>query len=209
MNQQEELERARLHPDVIKNQIKQNGRRATAEAYSPSNPPPYPVTSVNGQTGDVSIAVPALPISVSKGGTGADNAADARTNLGLGSAATEDIVPVSKGGTGADNAADARVNLGVEQSSKNNIGTGINLASYTSTYYTCPSDGFLACTCASTPSAKAIARIYGAAGETNFAQIGGWSNGTYATWTTLVRKGMRVKVVTLENSGGVIFYPLE
>ena len=48
-----ELEQAMRHPDVIKNQIKQNGRRATEEAYSPSNPPPYPVTSVNGQTGDV------------------------------------------------------------------------------------------------------------------------------------------------------------
>lgn len=47
-----EVEQAMRHPDVIKNQIKQNGRRPTEEAYSPSNPPPYPVTSVNGKTGD-------------------------------------------------------------------------------------------------------------------------------------------------------------
>lgn len=48
------------------------------------------------------------------GGTGANNASDARDNLGLGDVAVEDIVPVSKGGTGADNAADARTNLGVK-----------------------------------------------------------------------------------------------
>lgn len=48
-----ELEQAMRHPDVIKNQIKQNGGRETVVPYSPSNPPPYPVTSVNGQTGDV------------------------------------------------------------------------------------------------------------------------------------------------------------
>lgn len=41
---------------------------------------------------------PSVPLE--KGGTGADNAKDARANLGLGKVATEDIVPVSKGGTG-------------------------------------------------------------------------------------------------------------
>lgn len=50
-----ELEQAMRHPDVIRNEIKQNGRRAVTEAYSPDNPPPYPVTSVNGQTEDVVI----------------------------------------------------------------------------------------------------------------------------------------------------------
>ena len=41
-----ELEQALRHPDVIRNEIKQNGRRAVTEAYSPDNPPPYPVTSI-------------------------------------------------------------------------------------------------------------------------------------------------------------------
>ena len=35
------------------------------------------------------------------GGTGANNVNDARTNLGLGSAAIESTIPVAKGGTGA------------------------------------------------------------------------------------------------------------
>ena len=49
---------------------------------------------------------------VNKGGTGATTAAAARTNLGLGTVAVENIVPVNKGGTGATTAAAARTNLG-------------------------------------------------------------------------------------------------
>lgn len=50
---------------------------------------------------------------VTSGGTGANNVTDARSNLGLGSVATENILPVSKGGTGSDNMATARNNLGL------------------------------------------------------------------------------------------------
>lgn len=39
-------------------------------------------------------------ICIAMGGTGADNAEDARKNLGIGGVATEDVLPVSKGGTG-------------------------------------------------------------------------------------------------------------
>ena len=48
------LDQAKRHPDVVKNIIKKDGRKG-AIPYSSSNPPPYPVTSVNGQEGDVLI----------------------------------------------------------------------------------------------------------------------------------------------------------
>lgn len=76
------LERARLHPDVLKN-LNKNKKLKTAEAYSEDNPPPYPVTSVNGQTGDVDIPTVNLPVSVQNGGTGETTAAQAAKNLGV------------------------------------------------------------------------------------------------------------------------------
>ena len=31
--------------------------------YGPNNPPPYPVTSINGQTGAVTVSVPIVPFT--------------------------------------------------------------------------------------------------------------------------------------------------
>lgn len=62
-------------------------------------------------------------LKLDHGGTGADNAADARDNLGLGDVATEDIVPVSKGGTGATDVTTAQTNLGLNGKAFN---TGIS-----------------------------------------------------------------------------------
>lgn len=52
-------------------------------------------------------------IPVANGGTGSGTASGARTNLGLGSVATESKVPLNKGGTNATDAAGARSNLGL------------------------------------------------------------------------------------------------
>ncbi|MGI9304144.1 MAG: hypothetical protein ACR2RB_15790, partial [Gammaproteobacteria bacterium] len=89
-----------------------------------------------------------IPIPVSQGGTGANNAPDARTNLGLGNAAVLDagvgpnelvqrdaagnipgigsassVTPIARGGTGATSAAGARTNLGLGTASTRNTGT--------------------------------------------------------------------------------------
>lgn len=63
------------------------------------------------QWGGVSWA--AMIIGITGGGTGASDAAGARTNLGLGAVSVESILPIVKGGTGGTDVASARANLGL------------------------------------------------------------------------------------------------
>jgi hypothetical protein len=89
----------------------------------------------------------------------------------------------------------------------NNMGTSVNLASYTSTFYTFPTDGYVMVNAGAASTSKAIVRIYPANESTNIS-IGGWNTGNYPSWATFVRKGMKAKVATLENQGTIYFYPL-
>lgn len=45
------------------------GNVDNVKQYSASNPPPYPVTSVNGKTGNVTIDIPVAGINISTSGT--------------------------------------------------------------------------------------------------------------------------------------------
>ena len=115
------------------------------------------------------------------------------------------VLKPSAGGTGANSVDGAREALGLAD---NNFGSGVIVDSYTTSYYTIPSDGYVIAQCSANPNSKAEVRVYGADGETNYIELGGWGNSTYATYLTFVRKGMRIKVTTVENGGHVIYVPL-
>lgn len=61
----------------------------------------------------------------------------------LGDVASEDIVPVSKGGTGADNAADARTNLGLSNVKVHQFTASVTLSANVQTYKAFSTSGIL------------------------------------------------------------------
>lgn len=95
----------------------------------------------------------------------------------------------------------------LQKTSANVKVTTVTLDSYTGSDYTFPSDGYLATTCGSASNAQASASLRDANGNV-ITELGGLSNGTWATWVVFVRKGMRVRVSGIANNGHVYFYPL-
>ena len=90
---------------------------------------------------------------------------------------------------------------------KHDITTYVDLSSYTSTWYTFPTDGYITASCGSASNSIAVGRVGGSSLNVTFS-IGGYGNGTYGSWTTFVRAGMKAQAVRLENGGTFFFRPL-
>lgn len=86
------------------------------------------------------------------------------------------------------------------------LGTAVVLDSYTTTLYTCPSDGYLCATMGLAANARASASLHDEDGN-YIGEIGAMSS-DYGSWLIFVRKGMKVKTTGASNNGHVTFYPM-
>lgn len=90
----------------------------------------------------------------------------------------------------------------------NDLGTRINISTYTSTKYTIPSDGYVTCEANASGSSYARARIFNP-DETRYFYLYAGSASTYPAIPVFVKKGMKVKVDEVGNNGFVTFIPIQ
>lgn len=101
----------------------------------------------------------------------------------------------------------ASLNFYLTALQKNDLGSGVDISSYTTTdnLYTCPSDGYILMNASSSTSTWVNAEIYGSTSNNSF--VVSASNGRSGLF---VRKGMRLRK---SGSGGtspyIYFYPLQ
>ena len=86
-------------------------------------------------------------------------------------------------------------------------GSQVVLDSYTSNDYTFQSDGYLNVTMGAAATARASVTLKDKNG-TAIGEMGAISNGDYPSYLAFVKKGMKVRVSGIANSGYVYFYPL-
>lgn len=107
-----------------------------------------------------------------------------------------DKVILSDGVTSVENKLDA-----------NNLGTVVNITSYTTTKYVAPSDGYLQLSATASTDTKMKATIYGA-DETNGFALSVTYNQINSFNSVYVKKGMKIAITTNENNGIAYFVPI-
>lgn len=86
-------------------------------------------------------------------------------------------------------------------------GTPVALDSYTASDYTFPSDGYVCCAMGGGATAKASISLYDK-NRAYIGEMGAASNGDYPSYMIFVKKGMKVRVSGIANSGHVNYYPI-
>lgn len=95
-----------------------------------------------------------------------------------------------------------------EKMDANNLGTSVNITSYTTTKYVAPSDGYLQLTATSSTNTRIRATVYGA-DEANGFGLSVTYNQTNSFNCVFIKKGMKIAITINENSGVAYFVPLQ